>query len=256
MIQMSFAQLRRAERQHPGILKTIRNIEEIAVPDCPSCGSHRVATVGVGIVGRSILLAGATDRFPLIPNGPVPASFWCRGCRSFFGPPNDDRAVPAAGKKEPVPRPGLLDPHTVSEETIADRSRVEGMCFAIGFGGPPLPNPRWALVKSALAGLDTGWGNSFAILSLEPNTYVQALRGHNGFHLEWRITGETPDDLIHYRASDPDGSTEPALLRKDDGVNEGERRDLLELDQVTHVFRAFFDGKAPPRTPSWRVLDV
>lgn len=87
MIKIPFTLLRRSERRYPGILKTIRRYEDAAIPPCPKCGSDCGATVSIGIVGRSIVLSGATDRCHLIPNGPVPGSLWCRGCDSFFGPP-------------------------------------------------------------------------------------------------------------------------------------------------------------------------
>jgi len=55
-------------------------------------------------------------------------------------------------------------------------------------------NPPWPLVERVVRELDEGHGNSFAILSLPGNTYVQTIRGFNGWHLEWRITGANLED--------------------------------------------------------------
>lgn len=252
MIKISFRQLRQAEHGYPGILKAIRHYEEASIPGCPSCGSCRVAVVGIGIVGRSLTLAAATDRLYLLANGPAPGSYWCRGCENYFGLPLGSGSPAQESRKLGH---ALFYSGKVTPDTAKDRPRAEGMIFETE-AGASITDPPWVLVESALTCLDTGRGNSFAILSLKPNTYVQALRGRNGFHLEWRITGDSEDEHIHYRAATPEGSAESALLHKDDGHDEGQRCDLLDLESVIRAFRAFFDRQAPPESLHWRVLDL
>ena len=133
--------------------------------------------------------------------------------------------------------------------------KVNGMAFETE-GGMKLKDPPWGAVRSALGLLDPGEGNSFAILTVDHNSFVQTLRGTNGFHLEWRITGDELDSYIHYRGCTPEGSTGRRLLKKYDGLNDGQQRDLLSLEQVISVFRAFFDRKGPPKGLKWRVLDL
>ncbi|MCH7228736.1 hypothetical protein [Haloferula sp. A504] len=119
-----------------------------------------------------------------------------------------------------------------------------------------IKNPPWGIVQSALGLLDPGVGNSFAVLSTGQSTYVQTLRGTNGFHLEWRVTGDDPGTYIHYRACDPEGSAGRKVLKKFDAINAGEYRDLLTLEMVISAFRSFFDRMAPPAALRWRVLDL
>ncbi len=76
--------LNQMEKQHPGIRETIRFFEEATVPACSRCGSSDTATVGCGIVGRTISIAGATTKFRLIPNGPPPGRYFCNACEKFF----------------------------------------------------------------------------------------------------------------------------------------------------------------------------
>ncbi|MGB6222598.1 hypothetical protein [Haloferula sp.] len=123
-------------------------------------------------------------------------------------------------------------------------------------GKGKLGNPPWDVVEEALRELDQGLGNSYAILSIAHSNYVQALRGLNGYHLEWRITGDDLDKYIHYRAANRSGSSTRKFLVKCDVVNDGQQRDLLSLDSVIEAFRAFFDRKAPPASLLWRVLDL
>lgn len=85
---------------------------------------------------------------------------------------------------------------------------------------------------------------------------MQVLRGLNGHHLEWRITGDSLNDSIHWRAANPRSSSSRAFLEKHDGGNDGQQRDLLALVPVMETFRAFFDRKAPPAHLLWRVLDL
>jgi hypothetical protein len=69
---------------YPGIRESIEHHEGLELPACPHCGSTRTATVGVGLVGKSINLAGATDKYKLLANGPKPGNFYCNRCAKFF----------------------------------------------------------------------------------------------------------------------------------------------------------------------------
>lgn len=117
-------------------------------------------------------------------------------------------------------------------------------------------NPPWPLVERVVRELDEGHGNSFAILSLPGNTYVQTIRGFNGCHLEWRITGASLEDYVHYRAACLGGSAKEIELKKYDAMGDGQHRDLLGPDDVTDAFRAFYRGEEPPAWLEWRELQI
>lgn len=63
MITATFAQLRQAERDYPGILKTLRQIEANAIP-VNTCG----------ITGRTISLAALTSLFAIATARPSTTS--------------------------------------------------------------------------------------------------------------------------------------------------------------------------------------
>ena len=48
------------EERDPGIKKSILEIEAEVLPACAHCGSDDTASVGMGLVGRSMRIAGAT----------------------------------------------------------------------------------------------------------------------------------------------------------------------------------------------------
>jgi hypothetical protein len=85
MLTIDEKTLNQMEAQHPGIRETIVYFEEATVPACTRCGSSDTATVGCGIVGRTIYIAAATTKFKLIPNGPAPGKYFCNTCSGFFG---------------------------------------------------------------------------------------------------------------------------------------------------------------------------
>jgi len=76
--------LDKLERDYPGISESIRHYDEAEIPVCPQCGSNDTASVQIGIVGRTIAIAGMTRKFFLIPNGPRPGKYFCRACRQYF----------------------------------------------------------------------------------------------------------------------------------------------------------------------------
>lgn len=121
-------------------------------------------------------------------------------------------------------------------------------------GGLRFTEPPWGMVKSAIHLLDPGQGNGFAILSVGLNTYIQTLRETEGYLLEWRITGDSLDDYIHYRASDPVVSTPQRRNRW--SHDEEPDPDILSREVVIDAFLAFFDRKGPPRNLVWRPLDL
>lgn len=121
--------------------------------------------------------------------------------------------------------------------------------------GQKWTNPSWLEVVDAIDELDPGHANSFVCLSVRGKTYVQCLRGFNGWHLEWRIT-EPSGEYTHYRACRPEGSKKPFELKKHDFVSAGQHRDLLDFVEVLHAFRAFHQGLGLPRSLKWRKLDI
>jgi len=72
------------EKLYPGITETSMRFENAVLPPCSKCGSPDTADVQVGIIGRTIHLAGATTKFHLIPNGPRPGSNFCNNCEQYF----------------------------------------------------------------------------------------------------------------------------------------------------------------------------
>ena len=117
-------------------------------------------------------------------------------------------------------------------------------------------NPPWEHVEEVIRELDPGFGNSHCILEIPGPTYIQTLRGFQGFHLEWRITGAHPDQYIHLRACVIGGSKKSIELKKHDLMNSGEHRDLITLPDVIDAFRAFHRGQNPPVWLEWREIEV
>lgn len=76
--------LDKLERGYPGITSTIKHFEEAELPSCTHCESDDTASVQIGIIGRTIAIAGMTRKFFLIPNGPRPGKYFCRKCRKYF----------------------------------------------------------------------------------------------------------------------------------------------------------------------------
>jgi hypothetical protein len=65
------------ETQYKGIIEHIMSFENAILPPCPHCQSDNTADVQVGVIGRTIAIAGATTKFRLIPNGPKPGRYYC-----------------------------------------------------------------------------------------------------------------------------------------------------------------------------------
>ena len=91
MLNISEAGLDSLDKSHPGIKKSILEIEAKVLPACVHCGSDDTASVGMGLVGRSMRMAGAPTKYHLIPGGPRPGEFFCNSCREYFN------VVPGAG---------------------------------------------------------------------------------------------------------------------------------------------------------------
>jgi hypothetical protein len=118
-------------------------------------------------------------------------------------------------------------------------------------------NPTFEAVQEVLDSLDTGFGNSFAILSRGEN-YVQTLHGLNGFHLELRETMES--SFVHYRVgriSDSSELVEPSELQKsDDMTSQGFSNELLELQDVISAFSDFLHSQPRSDAYLWREVDL
>ena len=116
-------------------------------------------------------------------------------------------------------------------------------------------NPSWPLVEKVINELDEGWGNSFACLSKPGSTYIQCMRGFNGWHLEARITWEDFKEYTHLRACYPAVLSKSEALKKHDFVSDGKFCDLLKQEDVIAAFRAFYSGETVA-TLMWRRIDV
>ena len=84
MLKINKKELNQLEKDYPGIKEQIRSFEEATLPACPRCGSEDTADVQVGIIGRTINIAGATTKFHLMANGPKPGKYFCNTCREYF----------------------------------------------------------------------------------------------------------------------------------------------------------------------------
>ncbi|MFZ1041162.1 MAG: hypothetical protein WCA79_02875 [Anaerolineales bacterium] len=70
---------------YPGIEEQLRRFQEAELPSCPSCGSSDTANVQVGVIGRTVYLAGATKKFKLVPNMKDRlGKFFCNNCGKYF----------------------------------------------------------------------------------------------------------------------------------------------------------------------------
>jgi ribosomal protein L13E len=73
------------EERYPGITEQIRQFEEAEVPSCPHCGSGDTASVQVGIIGRTMIIAGSTRKFKLVPNvSDRLGKYFCNECKKYF----------------------------------------------------------------------------------------------------------------------------------------------------------------------------
>lgn len=78
------ASLSTIESQYPGITEQYDRYEAEELPPCSHCGSKDTARVHVGIIGRTILLAGSR-KFKLVPNGSDrKGKYFCNDCKKFF----------------------------------------------------------------------------------------------------------------------------------------------------------------------------
>jgi len=84
MLRIDENVLNRLESSYPGIREQILNFDGAALPTCNCCGSQNTAQVHIGLIGRTISIAGATTKFKLMPNGPKPGDYFCNACDKFF----------------------------------------------------------------------------------------------------------------------------------------------------------------------------
>jgi hypothetical protein len=84
MLKIDQTTLDNLEKQYDGIIKTILHFENASLPSCVYCQSSDTADVQVGVIGRTICIAGATTKFKLIANGPKPGKYFCNACQKYF----------------------------------------------------------------------------------------------------------------------------------------------------------------------------
>lgn len=84
MLRVSLDAFKEYDAHYQGFIRQVIKWENAILPSCTKCGSYDTADVNVGIVSRTIHLAGATTKFKLIPNGPRPGRFYCNTCEAFF----------------------------------------------------------------------------------------------------------------------------------------------------------------------------
>jgi hypothetical protein len=64
--------------------RKLKEFTEFEVPPCPRCGAANTASVQVGVIWVTIMLAATCPKFKLIPNGPKPGNWFCNSCSRFF----------------------------------------------------------------------------------------------------------------------------------------------------------------------------
>jgi hypothetical protein len=84
MLKISEKEIMSMEASYPGIAETIMTFENAILPKCSKCGSDHTADVQVGVIGRTIYICAATNKFKLIANGPRPGRYFCNACEEFF----------------------------------------------------------------------------------------------------------------------------------------------------------------------------
>ncbi len=84
MIKFDEKTIENCEIQYPGIREQIFYFENATLPQCLHCDSTDTANVQIGIIGRTIHIAGATTKFHLISNGPKPGKYFCNECGQYF----------------------------------------------------------------------------------------------------------------------------------------------------------------------------
>lgn len=85
MLKVTPEQLDDFERRYPGLKEQILRFEAAKVPPCSTCKSFNTAEVQAGVIGRTILIATATTKFLLTPNGSTEGQYYCWECKKFFG---------------------------------------------------------------------------------------------------------------------------------------------------------------------------
>jgi hypothetical protein len=121
--------------------------------------------------------------------------------------------------------------------------------------GDRFVDPPLELIQQVLVELTPTGDNAFAILERGPS-YVQTVRGHNGFHVEQREAAlVNPDeDFTHYKAGRPDGSMLAADLELEDTTLEGHANELLQLHDAVISFTEFWEERPRHHGYRWRVM--
>lgn len=88
MLKITPTRLDELEIEFPEIRSQVMGFEHAQLPPCPQCGSIDTAAVSVGGARRSQVIAAATSKIRLLPNGPAPGSHYCNTCSGFFGVPD------------------------------------------------------------------------------------------------------------------------------------------------------------------------
>ncbi|MEQ8174387.1 MAG: hypothetical protein ABRQ26_04880 [Syntrophomonadaceae bacterium] len=83
MIRVSTEFLEQMESFYPGISDIIYYFDSLDLPICPKCGSENTASVEVGVIGQTLVLAIATTRFHLLPKS-KPGDYHCNDCKVYF----------------------------------------------------------------------------------------------------------------------------------------------------------------------------
>ena len=86
MLKRKPEELQKLEMDYAGIIENIMRFENQLLPACPSCGSDHTAVIQFGVIGRTILIAGATTKIKLLPNKAPddPSKFFCNQCERYF----------------------------------------------------------------------------------------------------------------------------------------------------------------------------
>lgn len=84
MLKVNQKALDHLDQLYPGLKSQVQSFENMELQACANCDSADTASVQVGLIGRTMSLAGATTKFRLVANGPKPGKYFCNQCNEFF----------------------------------------------------------------------------------------------------------------------------------------------------------------------------
>lgn len=120
-------------------------------------------------------------------------------------------------------------------------------------GKKPVQVQDFALVEKTLRSLKSYGPASFAILTKEDGSYVQVAGGRLTCVVERRLPGSAGNERACYHQTRVPFDGRQTLMFGS-GRLEVEPDELLFIDDVIALFRAFWDDTPYPETVTWRLM--